>query len=150
MSEWDSWVNFVLGHSANDYYNNAPKESPAVWHIMIGGHDGSMYAKSEGFDAAFDQAELAKMSKAANGDDTDIFTCPPKGYTIVRLVPATNEFNVLTGKMKTNAGRLLYVARGTSTLIVALVDVTNCSRGCESKGMDAMTFGVTEAVNAGI
>lgn len=42
MSEWDSWVNFVLGHSANDYYNNAPKESPAVWHIMIGGHDGKI------------------------------------------------------------------------------------------------------------
>lgn len=56
-----------------------------------------MYAKSADFAAAFTQAEMEKLSKAANGDDTDIFTAPPKGYTIVRLVPATSDFNVLTG-----------------------------------------------------
>ena len=43
MSEWDSWVAFVLGHAANDYYEKAPQDSPAVWHIQIGGHDGKFY-----------------------------------------------------------------------------------------------------------
>jgi len=150
MSEWDSWVAFVLGHAANDYYEKAPKESPAVWHIQIGGFDGSVYAKSADFDGTFDMAEIAKMSKAANGDDTDIFTVPPKGYTIVRVVPASSEFNVLTGKKKGDAGRLIYVARCTSTTVVALVDVTNPSRGCESKAMDAFSVGITEGINAGI
>jgi len=150
MSEWDQWVSFVLGHAANTYYTSAPADSPAVWHIHIGGFDGSMYAKSDGFDGAFDQAELSKMSAASNGDETDIFGNPPKGYTILRVVPATNDFNILTGKQKNNAGRLLYVARASSTMIVALVDITNCSRGCESKAMDAMSFCVSEAMAAGI
>jgi len=150
MSEWDSWVAFVLGHAANEYYNNAPADSPATWHIQIGGHDGSVYAKSADFDGTFDATEMGKMSAAANGDETDIFMAPPKGYTIVRVVPASSEFNVLTGKKKGNAGRLLYVARCSSTLVTALVDVTNCSRGCESKAMDAFSVGITEGINAGI
>lgn len=150
MSEWDQWVSFVLGHGANAYYNSAPQESPSVWHIQIGSFDGAVYAKSDAFDGTFDQAELAKMSAASNGDETDIFGNPPKGYTILRQIPAGNDINVLTGKRKNDAGRLLFVARATSTLIVALVDITNSSRGCESKAMDAMAFCVNEAVNAGI
>lgn len=150
MSEWNSWVDFVLGHAANEYYENAPKDSPAAWHIHIGGFDGSMYAKSAEYDGTFDLAEMSKMSAASNGDETDIFTSPPKGYTIVRVVPASSDFNVLTGKKKGDAGRLLYVARCTSTLVVALVDVQNCSRGCESKAMDAFSHGITEAIAAGI
>lgn len=150
MSEWDSWVAFVLGHAANNYYENAPKESPAAWHIQIGGHDGSVYAKSEAFDAAFSQADMAKLSTSANGDESDIFTNPPTGYTIMRVVPATSEFNVVTGKKKGEAGRLLFVARATTTLVTALIDVTNSSRGCESKALDAFTHGMTEGINAGI
>jgi len=150
MSEWDSWVAFVLGHAANDYYEKAPEDSPAVWHIQIGGHDGSVYARSADFSAQFTQAEMDKMSKAANDETTDIFQNPPSGYTIVRLVPAGSDFNVLTGKKKGDTGKLLYVARCTSTCVVALVDVTNCSRGCESKAMDAFSVGITEGINAGI
>jgi len=150
MSEWDQWVAFVLGHAANNYFENAPSESPAVWHIQIGGHDGSVYAKSADFDGAFTQAEMAKMSTAANGDDSDIFTNPPAGYTIVRVVPATSEFNVVTGKKKKDSSRLLYVARATTTLVTALIDVHNTNRGCESKALDAFTFGMNEGINAGI
>ena len=40
MSEWDSWVDYVLGHTANNYYENAPPDNTATWHIHIGGHDG--------------------------------------------------------------------------------------------------------------
>jgi len=150
MSEWDSWVAFVLGHAANAYYDTAPSDSPAVWHIQIGGHDGSVYAKSADFDAAFSQADMGKMSAAANGDQNDIFTNPPTGYTVVRNVPATSDFNVLTGKKKGDSSRLLYVARATSTLVTALIDITNTNRGCESKALDAFTLGMTEAINAGI
>lgn len=150
MSEWDSWVAFIQGHAVNEYLTNAPAESPANWHIHIGGHDGSMYAKSEGFDAAFDANEMMKLSNAANGDQTDIFSAPPAGYTILRVVPASSDFNVLTGKKKGEGGKLLYCARCTTTFVVALIDVTNCSRGAESKAMDAFSVGITEGINAGI
>jgi len=150
MSDWDNWVNFVSGHAYNDYYTNGPAESPSVWHLLIGGFDGSVYAKSENFDATFDSTEMLKMANAANGDQTDIFTVPPKGYTIVRLVPASADINVLTGKKKGDSGRLIYAARCSTTLVVALVDVTSCSRGAESKALDAFSVGIQEGINAGI
>lgn len=150
MSEWDSWVAFLQGHAANDYVTNAPGESPAVWHMQIGGHDGSVYAKSNEFDAAFDATEMLKLSNAANGDTTDIFTKGPAGYTVMRCVPASSDFNVLTGKLKGGSGRLMYAARCTTTFVIALIDVTNCSRGAESKAMDAFSVGISEGIGAGI
>jgi len=150
MSEWDSWVDYVLGHTANNYYENAPPDNAGTWHIHIGGHDGSCYAKSAGFDHVFDTSEIEKMSRAVVDDATDIFTAPPKGFSIVKNVPATSEFNVLTGKSKAAPSRQLYVARCTTTLVIALVDINNCNRGVEGIALSAIVHGITEGINAGI
>jgi len=150
MSEWDSWIAFIQGHAENEYMTKGPAESPAVWHFQIGGHDGSVYTKSAGFDAAYDASDMLKLSNAANGDTTDIFTKGPAGYTVMRCVDASSDFNVLTGKLKGGTGRLLYAARCTTTFVIALIDVTNCSRGAESKTMDAFSFAMSEGIGAGI
>ena len=67
--------------------------------IKISTISGSCYAKSAGFDHAFELVDVEKMSRTVNNEQTDLFGCPPKGFTIVNNVPATSEFNVLTGEM---------------------------------------------------
>jgi len=147
-SEWDRWVDFVSGVTVNDYFANSDAAHAATWNFQIGGHDGSVYAKTANFDGAFDQAEMVKLSNAANGDETDIFTAPPTGYTIIRLVSASSDFNVLTGKKKKESTRLIFASRTKSCFVVALVDVQNCDKGSESKAMGAFSEGITSAMDS--
>ena len=75
-------------------------DPPPIIHkkFIIFYFSGSCYAKSAGFDHVFDTSEIEKMSRTVNNEETDIFITPPKGFSIVKNVPATREFNVLTGQ----------------------------------------------------
>jgi len=146
---WAPWVDFVQGTAANKYAE-MPGANAAEWHVSVNHMtEGDLWAQSEAFPGEFKKNDLTQMSKASVGEENTIFGCPPTGFTILRAVPC-DGCEVLNGKSKTVPGRQLYAARTTGSLVVALVDITDSTKGAEAQALSAFAFGVEQAIASGI
>lgn len=146
---WDPWVDFVHGTAANKYAET-PGANAAVWHVSVNHMtEGDIWASSAGFPAEFSKNDLIQMSKAAVSEDSTIFGSPPAGFTILRAVPC-DGCDVLSGKSKTVAGRQLFAARTTGSLVVGIVDITDSTKGAEAQALSAFAYGVEQAIASGI
>jgi len=147
MSGWDQWVSFAHGTAANSYsLKSGTESSPATWYISIGDQEkGDTWDKTPGFPCEFSAADVIMMGKAISADNKDIFTCPPKGYTFMNTVEC-DAVMVLAGKGKGIAGRQVFAAWSTTTILIAVVDLTNSNKGCEISALDAFGEAVQSCI----
>jgi len=151
MSGWDGWITFIedccKNRSAADIREGGA--SAATWLFRLGDRDsGAMWASSPGFPAIAD-GDAAKMSSASTGDDMSIFGAPPPPYSFLRAVDC-DSCMVLTGKDKTIPGRMCYVSRTETAVMICLVDITNINKGAEGNALDAFSYGIGQVKENGV
>jgi len=151
MSGWEGWITFIedccKNKSAADI--KAGGQSEATWRFRLGDRDsGAMWASSPDFPVIAD-ADAAKMSSASTGDDMSIFGAPPPPYSFLRAVDC-DTCMVLTGKDKTIPGRMCYVARTETAVMICLVDIANINKGAEGSALDAFSYGIGQTKENGV
>lgn len=154
MSGWDNWVDFIVNTSTNDYNekNNAA-DHPAAFYVQIGAKTGDIYAAYAGFPNTISANDCKRLGDASVGAETDVFGNPPKGFTIFRPIDC-EQTQVLTGKHKGEVApgisRCLFAGYTTDTLVVALVDITNSSKGLEVAAAIAFGGALCKAMDSGV
>ena len=73
-------------------------------------------------------------------------------YQVVSLkyLPHDKIYNILPGKDKTDSGRMCYVSRTETAVMICVVDITNCNRGAEGNALDAFSCSIGKVKENGV